>query len=180
MRFRRWPRVSAYEDTPRKRAALARAQQTQRDKFPLIAPLIAERQPSADAEMARRAAWWPEVQQRDRDRLAHHWRRARIRLAGYGDNLRPLLIQLWRDCPYPADPVYLLDVLHSIDTGQIDPERPPWLPGHSDSSGKPDSAAATEGEAGGGLRDGFEGRERGSRPARHGEPTWQPPIPRSS
>lgn len=26
MRFRRWPRVSAYEDTPRKRAALARAQ----------------------------------------------------------------------------------------------------------------------------------------------------------
>src|SRR3546814_11075970 len=84
MRFRRWPRVSAYEDTPRKRAALARAQQTQRDKFPLLAPLIAERQPSADAEMARRATWWPEVQQRDRDRRAHHWRRPRIRPAGYG------------------------------------------------------------------------------------------------
>lgn len=43
MRFRRWPRVSAYEDTPCKRAALARAQQTQRDRFPLLAPLIAER-----------------------------------------------------------------------------------------------------------------------------------------
>ena len=50
MRFRRWPRVSAYEDTPRKRAALARAQRTQRDRLPLLAPLIAERQPSADAE----------------------------------------------------------------------------------------------------------------------------------
>lgn len=180
MRFRRWPRVSAYEDTPRKRAALARAQQTQRDKFPLLAPLIAERQPSADAEMARRAAWWPEVQQRDRDRRARDWRRARIRLAGYGDNLRSLLIQLWRDCPYPADPVYLLDMLHSIATGRIDPEHPPWIPRHPDSSVKLDPAAAPEGEAGGGLCDGFGGRERGSRPARHGEPTWQPPIPRSS
>lgn len=180
MRFRPWPRVSAYEDTPRKRAALARAQQTQRDKFPLLAPLIAEQQPSAEAEMARRAAWWPEVQQRDRDRRAHCWRRARIRLAGYGDNLRPLLIQLWRDCPYPADPVYLLEMLHSIDTGRIDPERPPWIPRHPDSSGKLGTAAAPEGEAGRGLCDGFGGRERGSRPARHGEPTWQPPIPRSS
>jgi hypothetical protein len=56
MRFRRWPRVSAYEDTPRKRATLARAQRTQRDTFPLLAPLIAEQQPSADAEMSRRAA----------------------------------------------------------------------------------------------------------------------------
>lgn len=180
MRFRRWPRVSAYEDTPRKCAALARAQQTQRDNFPLLAPLIAERQPSADAEMARRAAWWPEAQQRDRDRRAHDWRRARARLAGYGDNLRALLIRLWHHCPYPADPVYLLDMLHSIATGRIDPERPPWIPGHSDSSGKQDSAVAPEGEAGRGLCDGFGGRERGSRPARHGEPTWQPPIPRSS
>lgn len=180
MRFRRWPRVSAYEDTSRKRAALARAQQAQRDKLPLLAPLIAERQPSADAEIARRAAWWPRVQQRDRDRRAHDWRRARARLARYGDNLRPLLIQLWNGCPYPADPVYLLDMLHSIDTGRIDPERPPWIPRHSDSSGKLVPAAAPEGEAGRGLCDGFGGRERGSRPARHGEPIWQPPIPRSS
>lgn len=72
MRFRPWPRMSAYEDTPRKRAALARAQQTQRDKFPLLAPLIAEQQLSAEAGMARRAAWWPEVQQRNRDRRAHY------------------------------------------------------------------------------------------------------------
>ena len=180
MRFRRWPRVSAYEDTPRKRAALARAQQTQRDRFPLLAPLIAERQPSADAEMARRAAWWPEAQQRDRDRRARDWRRGRARISGYGDNLRPLLIQVWRDSPYPADPVYLLEMLHGIDTGRIDPERPPWIPRQPDSSGKLDPAAATEGEAGRGLCDGFGGRERGSRPARHGEPTWQPPIPRSS
>jgi hypothetical protein len=32
------------------------------------------------------------------------------------------------DCPYPADPDYLLDMLHSIDTGRIDPERSPRIP----------------------------------------------------
>lgn len=70
MRFRRWPRVSAYEDTPRKRAALLHSQQEQRDKLPLLRDLIAEQQPSAEAEMARRAAWWPRVQQESRDRRA--------------------------------------------------------------------------------------------------------------
>jgi len=181
MRFRRWPRVSAYEDTPRKRAALARAQETQRDKLPLLAPLIAEHQPSADAEMARRAAWWPKVQQRDRDRRADDWRRARARLSAYGDNLRRVLVQLWRGCPYPADPVYLLDLLHSVDTGRIDPKRPPWSHLHAPMLGIIlDRVVVSEGEAGRGFCDGFGGRERGSRPARHGEPTWQPPNPRSS
>lgn len=37
-----------------------------------------------------------------------------------------MLIALWRDCPYPADPAYLLDLLHAIDIGRIDPDRPPW------------------------------------------------------
>ena len=181
MRFRRWPRVSVYEDTPRKRAALARAQEARRDKLPLLARLIAEQQPSADAEMARRAAWWPKVQQRDRDRRADDWRRARARLAAHGDNLRPVLVQLWRGCLYPADPVYLLDLLHSVDTGRIDSKRPPWSHLHAPMPGIIlDRVVVSEGEAGGGFCDGFGGRERGSRPARHGEPTWQPPIPRSS
>ncbi len=30
-------------------------------------------------------------------------------------------------CPYPADPVYLLDLLHQIDMGKMDPYRPPWI-----------------------------------------------------
>lgn len=88
--------------------------------------LIAEQQPSADAEMARRAEWWPRIQQEGRDRRAQDWRRARRQLAGYGDNLHRVLIALWRDCPYPADPAYLLDLLHGIDIGRIDPDRPPW------------------------------------------------------
>lgn len=126
MRFRRWPRVPAYQDTPRKRAALARTQRAEREKLPLLRDLIAEQQPSADAEMARRAAWWPKLQQEARDRRAQDWRRARRHLAGCGDTLRRVIRQLWRDCPYPADPSYLLDLLHAIDAGRIDPARPPW------------------------------------------------------
>jgi hypothetical protein len=126
MRFRRWPRVSAYEDTPRKRAALARTQREQRERLPLLRDLIAERQPSADAEMTRRAEWWPRIQREGRDQRAADWRRSRARLASYGDNLRSVIRHLWRDCPYPADPVYLNDLLHAIEAGRIDPERPPW------------------------------------------------------
>jgi hypothetical protein len=126
MRFRRWLRLTAYEDTPRKRTALARTQRRQRESLPLFRDLIAERQPSIDAEMARRAEWWPRMQQESRDRRARDWRRARRRLAEYGDNLRRLIVRLWCDCPYPADPCYLLDLLHDIDAGRVDPHQPPW------------------------------------------------------
>ena len=57
MRFKRWPRVTPYEDTPRKRAAFLRSQRAQRDKLPLLAELIREGQHDVDTEMARRAVW---------------------------------------------------------------------------------------------------------------------------
>jgi hypothetical protein len=83
MRFRRWPRVSAYEDSSAN--ALPWFVLSRRSaKLPLLAPLIAEQQLSADAEMTRRVAWWPKVQQHDRDRRAHDWRRARARLTPMG------------------------------------------------------------------------------------------------
>ncbi|HZU91402.1 MAG TPA: hypothetical protein VE993_19275 [Stellaceae bacterium] len=126
MRFRRWPRVSAFEDTPRKRAALARSQEAQRERLPLLRELIAERQPGADEVMAQRAERWAKAQQEERDRRAQLWRQARAQLAGYGDDLRRRLITLWKDATYPADPAYLLDLLRAIDTGRIDLERPPW------------------------------------------------------
>jgi len=126
MRFRRWPRVTAYEDTPRKRTALARSQRLKREKLPLFADLIAEQQPSADDEMARRADIWPRSQRTERDRRARAWRHARQHLSAYADNLRAVILALWRECPYPADPSYLLDLLRSIDTGTIDPAKPPW------------------------------------------------------
>ena len=65
-RIRRWPRVTAYQDTPRKRAALARSRTFfKRETLPLFAELIAEQQPSPDDEMSRRADVWPRSQQAD-------------------------------------------------------------------------------------------------------------------
>ena len=126
MRFRRWPRVEPYVDTSRKRAAFHRSQRQQREKLPLFAGLIAEGQHDVETEMARRALRWPELQQEKRDRRARDWRRARARLAVHGGNMRAVLRQLWQECPYPADPSYLLDLLHQIEVGRIDPECPPW------------------------------------------------------
>lgn len=128
MRFKRWPRVAAYQETGRKRAAFRRRQQAQRDKLPLFAGMIAETQPSIDEEMARRAAHWPRAQQRRRDERAALWRRARSRLAAHGDNVRPLLRKLWDEAPYPADPYCLLDFLTQYDRGLVDLDRPPWTP----------------------------------------------------
>jgi hypothetical protein len=121
MRFRCWPRVTAYEDTTRKRAALARSQRLQREKLPLFADLIAARQPSEDEEMARRTDWWPRQQQEKCDERAQAWRPARVRLAAVHGQLRPILIALWRTCPGPAVPVCLLELLHQITVGRVDP-----------------------------------------------------------
>ncbi|WP_317054365.1 hypothetical protein [Roseovarius rhodophyticola] len=45
MRFKRTP-TFAFTDTPRKRAALRRKQQRERDALPLFAAQVAEEQPS--------------------------------------------------------------------------------------------------------------------------------------
>jgi hypothetical protein len=83
MRFRRWPRVAADQDTARKRAAILHSQRREREKLPLLHALIAEQQPGADEVMARRAEWWPQAQQQIRDRRAQDWRRARQHLFAY-------------------------------------------------------------------------------------------------
>jgi hypothetical protein len=41
--------------------------------------------------------------------------------------LRDTIRKIWQDCPYPADPVYLPDLLHQIDMGKMDPHRPAWI-----------------------------------------------------
>jgi hypothetical protein len=134
-----------------KRAAVVRAQQAQRDKLPLLAPLIAEQQPGANAEMTRRVGWWPKLQQHDRDRRAHDWRRARA-ARRHGDNLRRVLVQLWRGCPYPADPVTLLDLLHSVDTGRINFRAPAMEPpSHADPAGRTGRGGGSRGRGGRGF-----------------------------
>ncbi len=91
-----------------------------------MAEFIAESQPSADDEMTRRADQWRRMQQQDRDHRAQQWRKARRQLFSYDLQLRETIRTVWRGSPYPADPVYMLDLLHRIEAGQFD-LRPPAL-----------------------------------------------------
>jgi hypothetical protein len=126
MRHRRWHRPTPYEDTSRKRAAFLRKQYLEREALPLFADQIAAGQHGADEEMTLRAVRWAEAERAQRRQRAAGWRRARARLFALPDELRLRVRELWRDCPYPADPSYLADLLHQIAAGRIDPDRPPW------------------------------------------------------
>ncbi|MFY9294859.1 MAG: hypothetical protein WAP03_29875 [Methylorubrum rhodinum] len=126
MRFRRRPRPEPYEDTSRKRAAYLRKQHLERKALPLFAAVIAERQITADEEMIHRAVRWDEAQAATRRQRAGAWHRARARLFAFDAPTRLVIRDLWRTCPYPADPSYLADLLHQIGLGRIDPHRPPW------------------------------------------------------
>ncbi|MGE0854148.1 MAG: hypothetical protein AB7O44_31815 [Hyphomicrobiaceae bacterium] len=127
MRFRRWPRPTAYEDTPRKRAAFLRKQRLEHEALPLFADAIAATQRGVDTEMADRAVRWDTQEHERRRQRAARWREARARLFALPDAVRRTGCDLWRTCPYPADPASFADFLHQIDIGRIDPQRPPWL-----------------------------------------------------
>ncbi len=124
MRFTRRPRC-AYTVTDRKRAAAVRLQRRQRrqrrqrERLPLLAPLIAQEQPSIDAVMTARVANWIECEQNNRDRRAASWRKARGRLDGHQPAERRALLDYWNGHKWlPGDPVYLLDLLHGFQTGR--------------------------------------------------------------
>ncbi|MCW2318529.1 hypothetical protein M2322_004098 [Rhodoblastus acidophilus] len=126
MRFRRWPRPTSYEDTPRKRAAFARKQRLEREALPLYASEIAENQHSADEEMARRAVTWDRVEHSKRAYHALKWREARARLFAFPEPVRLQIRRIWRDCPYPPDHAYFCDLLRQIQLGKEDPYHPSW------------------------------------------------------
>jgi hypothetical protein len=119
MRFAKMTRWEAFQDTTRKRHALARKQRLERERSPLLAPLIAEAQPPADAVMAERATRWTMTERLQRQRRAAAWRRARAKLYAHGPHLRAALRQAWNRAPYPADPHYLADMLHGFEVGRL-------------------------------------------------------------
>lgn len=127
MRFRRWPRPTAYRETPRKRAAFLRKQRLEREALPLFADAIAARQRDVDEEMARRQVWWIDHERELRRQRAARWREARARLFVLPDPIRRKVRSLWRTCPYPADPASFADFLHQIAVGRLDPGHPPWV-----------------------------------------------------
>jgi hypothetical protein len=77
--------------------------------------------------MRHRAECWSVSQQASRDQRAASWRKARRRLFAFDDELRHVIRDIWRGCPYPADPSYFADLLHQIEVGRLDPHRPPWI-----------------------------------------------------
>lgn len=119
MRFSRYGTYS-FRDTPRKRGALLRKQRAERDALPLFADQIAGEQECVDDVMSARAAWWSEQQRQQRAVRAADWRRARIRFAGYTQPLRGELRAYWQRCSWPADPTYLLCLLHMHDQGRLE------------------------------------------------------------
>ena len=127
MRFRRWPRPEPYRDTSRKRAAFLRKQRLEREALPLFSDMIGAGQHSVNDEMSRRVIWWDEAEHDRRDQRASRWRAARARLFALPDGLRRRIRELWRTCPYPADPANFADLLHQIAVGRLDPNRPPWI-----------------------------------------------------
>lgn len=134
MRFKSWPR-HAFTDTPRKRAALRRKQRMEREALPLFADQIAEEQPSEDQVMESRARAWSDQEIRDRGNRAEKWREARRMIDEMPEDERRAVRKAWDCAPYPADPSYLLSVLHSYSLGRIDLKRPPFPLSRTDASG---------------------------------------------
>lgn len=134
MRFKKTP-TFAFTDTPRKRAALRRKQQRERDALPLFAEQIAEEQPTEDEEMARRAVLSDRQEARWRSDRAAEWRKARSMVESLPDEDRRAIRRVWDCAPYPADPSRLLGVLHSFSLGKIDLKRPPFPLSKTDASG---------------------------------------------
>ena len=68
-----------------------------------------------------------EAERERRSRRAAWWRKGRARLFALPDPLRQRVREIWRTCPYPADPASFADFLHQIAVGKLDPYRPPWV-----------------------------------------------------
>lgn len=134
MQFKKTPSF-AFNDTPRKRAALRRKQQREREALPLFAEQIAEAQPTEDEEMARRAELSDAQEVRWRSDRAAEWRKARRMIDTLPDAERRAVRRAWDCAPYPADPSRLLGVLHSYSQGKIDLKRPPFPLSKTDGSG---------------------------------------------
>lgn len=134
MRFKKTPTFK-FTDTPRKRAALRRKQQRERDSLPLFAAQIAEEQPSEDAEMARRAVLSDTQEARWRSDRAAAWRQARRMIESLPAEEAQAIRRVWDCAPYPADPSRLLGVLRSYSLGKLDLKRPPFPLSKTDAGG---------------------------------------------
>lgn len=119
MRFDRFGQHE-FQDTQRKRAALARKQARERAAYPLFATDIAAEQQSVDQVMADRSRLWAVQFARDRARVCESWLKARRLLRSYAPLERAALYAYWQTCRWPGTPGYLLSMLNMYDTGRME------------------------------------------------------------
>ncbi|WP_241136648.1 hypothetical protein [Achromobacter insuavis] len=109
-----------FQDTQRKRAALARKQANERAAYPLFAADIAAEQHSVDQVMADRGRLWSAQLASDRARACNSWLTARRLLRSYAQVERAALYRYWQTCRWPGTPEYLLSMLNMYDTGRLE------------------------------------------------------------
>lgn len=134
MRYKPSPR-HPFEVTERKRSALRRKQQRERDALPLFAEQIAAHQPCEDQVMENRAIAAHEQEVRDRNARAAQWRDARRQIDAFPRRLRRALRLAWDCAPYPADPSRLLGFLVGFGSGRVDLDALPFPLSKTDGSG---------------------------------------------
>ena len=117
-----------FNDTSRKRAALARKQKAEREALPLFANQIAASQKSPNDVMQARAAAWAVSEHQARMRRAANWRQARREIDAMPPRMRRKVRAGWNGAPYPAVPVYLLDFLHELRVGRYSVDELPFTP----------------------------------------------------
>jgi ribosome modulation factor len=98
--------------TPRRLAAARRALQNQQDKFPLLAVLIAEAQPTPEQRILNSDQKFICTFLEDRKRTAKGWREARKQLRALIEQDRNQLLTHWNRSHYPKTPVYLKTLIH--------------------------------------------------------------------
>ena len=124
MRFKRWSRID-FNDTSRKRVAVARKHAAECNAAPLFAEQIAEEQPSVDAVMSSRRSSWDAQDAALRVRRAFKWREGRLALLDFPEDVRRQLLAYWNAHRWlPGDPSYFLDMLHMYRTGQLNMAAP--------------------------------------------------------
>jgi hypothetical protein len=117
MRFKRHVR-HPFTDTPRKRAAVLRRQQRERDAFPLFANEIAEGQDGVDEVMSDREAIWLRSEIETRVERAAKWLQVRADVRELPDHERRLFLDFWNGHRwFPANPSYLGTVLNMYRRG---------------------------------------------------------------
>ncbi len=121
------PKPRPFEESPRKLANIDRKQKRERDALPLLAPLIAEHQPSATQQLQSYGHRWHQTQHNRRHELAQVWKRARAAFYTLPPAARVATRHSWNTSPYPKSAYSFADFIHAIVTGKSTPEAQPWV-----------------------------------------------------